>query len=629
MKDLIKVKNDITKNASDTIADVEATFKKISHSLACRKKAIVSTIRMYSDVKLSRLDAHHEMLRTHHDIILEDVSKLEKLIEGDENFNIICQKQPISEQIAMHEQSIISLIDMLKNRRVTSFLSFNVSPTITCELDDLGELEEHSREPEKSFHSVRRVVISEEEDPYNNVPLRFEDTSSDALQTEVRIDESKTHIRYEPQSNLSKLEGQLEKSLPPLPPKRRISAPPIAPKPKAEQLSKIPILPPKPHYLKTEKKKSSTLPQFRSTALISQGDTHSDEEYEELDYCPPSRDTPPPIPPNHPDKPRVFPKPSKRGNSDTCVVLTSSFEPQSMSHTLPSRIASKVYTSEVIKPVEVINSIQLSSPLSNDIVYPNGVCYSTGMNTLIVTDVYNHCIRLIDTNKRLIEKIGKAGRCGGQFKEPSGVTVDINGDILVCERDNQRIQRFSSNGKYINKFGQKTLVSNLLSDPIGIAISANGNIAVSDWDKGQVIFFTSTGKHIKSLDICQGFLKFPAGITFTSNGNLLVVDRGNHCIWNINEHGEVENKISAYGNYPGQLNYPYGITIGLDESIIVTECGSCRVSIFSKTGQFIRSFGTLGSEPGMFNLPRHVCVNDKGYIIVADEMNKRIQVFNI
>ena len=605
MNNLHEVKRDVSKNCEDLIQEVKAKFEKIMVSLAAREKNIVSTIRKYSDIKLSRLDTHYQLLQTHHDSILEDISRVEQLIEANEGVAIVSQKQALCDQLEVHEQSILSLVEMVGNNR--SFLSFKVCP----QLEELGELEEYVKEPDKPFHLVRKVVVSEEEDPYNDVPLRFEDFPSDALHTEVRTDENQKYIEYEPESKpISFDQGKK----PPLPIKSHSPNPPVPPKPKKRVAGHghLPKIPPKPHY----NSKASTMPNLKFTPETSNYQcSESSDEYDPIEDFSQRTvvNTPPPIPPNHPrDRPKLPPKPPKT----TSVPNLSNHQYFS----LPLE-------SEIIQPLMILESKQLCRPYSNEIVYPNGVCYSKD-DTLIVSDVNNDCLRLIDDGGNFIGKIGRTGRAGGQFKEPAAVAVDNNNFILVCERDNQRVQKFTLAGKYVAKFGQKTLIGNVLNDPIGIAVSAHGQIAVSDWDKSQISYFTQTGRHL-ATEKCQNCLKFPAGIAYTRKGNLLVVDRGNHCIWSLTKEGDIASKMGSYGNKPGQLSYPYGVTIGKDGSVIVTESGNNRISVFSEAGQFVRSFGMSGSKPGMFNHPRHVCINAKGHIVVADEMNQRIQIFSI
>ena len=585
-------------------------------------------------------------------------------MDNKERFSIVSQKQALNDQLEVHEQAILGLAEMVGTK--SSFLSFKVHPSVIHQLDELGELEEYIKEPEKPFHSVHKVVVSEEDDPYNDVPLRFEDLPSDALHTEVRIDENSKHIEYEPESKPESM-GQTNKpalpmkprlprhnvptnpesvqtnkptlsaktllphppvspnpqtNKPTLPAKPPLPHPPVPPKPKKRHGS-LPKLPPKPR-LNNDISKAETLPNLsfsteplHKSIVISEGSSDEYEPVENFTTLTATIDTPPPLPPNHPRrKPKLLPKPPKSSSASNLV-----------SQVISSHVSQEP---EILKPVMLLESKALCRPFSNETVYPHGVCYSKN-NTLIISDVGNDCLRLIDDSGNFIEKIGRSGRSGGQFKEPSAVTVDNNNYILVCERDNQRVQKFTSLGKYVTKFGQKTLISSLLSDPMGIAVSSDGNVAVSDWDKSQIVFFTQNGKHISSgnKEKYRDNLKFPAGIAFAANGNLLIVDRGNHCIWSLTECGEIVNKIGSHGSKPGELHFPYGVTTRKDGCIIVTESGNNRVSIFTEDGKFIRSFGMPGSKPGMFNHPRHVCINSQGYIVVADEMNHRIQIFSI
>lgn len=45
-------------------------------------------------------------------------------------------------------------------------------------------------------------------------------------------------------------------------------------------------------------------------------------------------------------------------------------------------------------------------------------------------------------------RFGVRGRTPGQLQRPTGVTVDMNGDIIVADYDNRWISIFSSDGKF-------------------------------------------------------------------------------------------------------------------------------------------------------------------------------------
>lgn len=53
-------------------------------------------------------------------------------------------------------------------------------------------------------------------------------------------------------------------------------------------------------------------------------------------------------------------------------------------------------------------------------------------------------------------RFGVRGRSPGQLQRPTGVTVDMNGDIIVADYDNRWISIFSSDGKFkVNSLSQE------------------------------------------------------------------------------------------------------------------------------------------------------------------------------
>ena len=282
------------------------------------------------------------------------------------------------------------------------------------------------------------------------------------------------------------------------------------------------------------------------------------------------------------------------------------------------------------EPFSVISAEQLARPMNDERVHPCGVCCSPITGLLVMTDVYNHCVRLIDPKTGCsIEKIGREGRSGGNFKEPSAVVMDSDEHIFVTELDNPRVQKFTSRGKYLQKFGQKAFWGSQLHDPYGLAISPDGHLYITDWEKGRIVVYQKDGRHISTIGKDHAFLKFPAGLVFDRFGNLLVTDRGKHCVWVMSPDGKPTGRIGKFGTGDGELILPHGIAVLNNNSIAVSESGNHRVSIFAPSGKFICSFGGKGTKPGMFHYPRHVCVDSKGHLVVADEHNQRIQIFDV
>ena len=326
-----------------------------------------------------------------------------------------------------------------------------------------------------------------------------------------------------------------------------------------------------------------------------------------------------------------------RSNSTPAIVLKSAVRERKLSHDVisscppvPIRFNSLRIEANIIEPVKIVDKLCRSK---KEVVHPCGVCIGEN-DCMIVSDVKNHCLRIIASNGKCIDAIGCEGKSSGEFEEPCALAVDRKGNIFVAQRENPRIQKLTSSGKYLTKFGHKGLRGTSLGEPWGITVGPDQKIYVSDWDKNYIHVFHGNGRYDNVIDNDKfpsggETLSLPAGIAANTEGNLLVTDRGNHCVWVLQTNGCVLSRIGSKGHAPGELYYPFGIAVDKEGNIIITESGNNRISIFSSSGAFLKHFGCKGSEPGMFHHPRHVCVNAKGELVVADELNHRLQLFKL
>lgn len=735
MEQLTHERDVISTNGEANSSAIKLLFSKMRDALNTREKALLNTVQKYTDVKLTKLDAHHQRLEEDREAILQSVDRIQNLIQQTEDTSVLTERQSITEELDLHQQSVLGMEESLEECSAQSarFLTFKEDHTVLRAISELGSLDECRREPNTMFLTVRHVVVTEEEDPYLDVPLRFEDVAAPP-QKSVRIDE--THVEVSSATDSLIEESCYDYPRPCLPqsrielpisPKQQLKQPstnsvtPVSPKslpkPPPPLPHKIPSLPPspgphRPRFPQTAPKRPPKLPPRHPSdptpgppkipprspihpshsslsheiynvpkSLLNEiggtydtprrtmdiydvprskphanlmnqrslsdnhisGASSDDDDYDpipDLFPVPKPRTKPPPLPPNHPskqDKPvsnpqdKPVPKPRPRravsvsdAPSEKRVISRKRSKTLPLSASLPITLEED----EILDPVQVVGKEDLSLPFSHETVFPCGVCCTGLDDKLLVTDVFNHCLRLVDSSGKFIEKIGRQGRGGGQFTEPSAVIVTPDEHILVAERDNPRVQKFNASRKYVLKFGQKLLWGSQLSDPLGLAVGPNGNVYVSDWDKSAVFVFSSSGKLLSTIS--RDELKFPAGLAFDSSGRLLVVDRKSHCVHILTSDGEYIGQFGSEGAEHGQLYFPFGIAVSPSTgNVVVTESGNNRVSIFSATGKFLECFGRQGSDPGMFNHPRHVCINSKGQIIVADEMNQRLQVFEL
>ena len=94
-------------------------------------------------------------------------------------------------------------------------------------------------------------------------------------------------------------------------------------------------------------------------------------------------------------------------------------------------------------------------------------------NRFLVSDTGNNCIKAFDQSGTFLYKFGIQGIEDGQLKSPYGISLDSCNNLLVCDRNNDRVQQFSLDGRFTGK----TITD--LPSPTGIATAPDGRILVT------------------------------------------------------------------------------------------------------------------------------------------------------
>jgi len=200
-----------------------------------------------------------------------------------------------------------------------------------------------------------------------------------------------------------------------------------------------------------------------------------------------------------------------------------------------------------------------------------------------VVDQSNNRIQKFDSNGTFLLKWGSSGSGDGQFNAPSGIGVDVDGNVYVADLGNQRIQKFNSSGAFLIEWGS----------------SGSGD--------GQ--FFN------------------PFDATVDPAGNVYVADASNHRIQKFDSNGTFLLKWGSNGAADGQFTNPRGVTVDLAGNVYVADTDNHRIQKFDSSGAFLTKFGSFGSADGQFSNPQGVVVDSAGNVYVADTANHRIQVF--
>ena len=226
--------------------------------------------------------------------------------------------------------------------------------------------------------------------------------------------------------------------------------------------------------------------------------------------------------------------------------------------------------------------IQSSIQKTIDSLQLDPVDVSIGLNDQIVVLDHSHSsFRVVIFNKEgeLIKSFGTIGSEDGQFEEPCGVGVDVEGRIIVADTCNHRIQVFDKDGSFLRSFG--------------------------------------------SIGSSKGYFHYPNHVRVDRDGNIVVSDCWNHRIQVMDIEGNFIRCFGTKGSGDSQLNHPRGVDVDGEGRIVVSDFGNKRVSVFEEDGTFLFLLGE-----GRMGGPHGIVVDSFGSIVVSDGVTNSLEFWN-
>lgn len=172
--------------------------------------------------------------------------------------------------------------------------------------------------------------------------------------------------------------------------------------------------------------------------------------------------------------------------------------------------------------------------------------------------------------------------------------------------------------------------------PSGVTTDFQGNVFVVDTGNHRVLLFDRQSRFVIDFGGYGwnvGELSSPTDATAREGFRLFVADAGNDRIQqfdisDLSAEGVVFPFQEGDGLAGEELVRPSRLDIDDEGRIYVSDPLCHCVWIFAPTGELVNRLGGLGDEHSRFRTPAGVAVGNKGRVLVADSGNRRIQVFD-
>lgn len=238
-------------------------------------------------------------------------------------------------------------------------------------------------------------------------------------------------------------------------------------------------------------------------------------------------------------------------------------------------------------------------------VWPIGLCKGLEENEVLISDATNNKIisyNLVTTETKVFAGVGTQGNLDGNLSEclfygPRGMFKNGK-QIIVCDSNNNTI-RFIEDNKITSKEVLKNAKFNL---PTGMTLDQNGDLIICDCENHCIQKLTKSGElsiicgkvgHSGYVDgdTSQSLLNWPYAIVCLQ-GNLIFSEAGNNCLRMLKNGvlstlvygGRVSQTTKRFDNPNCRIfgeDFNLGMPRGLclyDNELIVTESMNSRVS---------------------------------------------------
>ena len=217
---------------------------------------------------------------------------------------------------------------------------------------------------------------------------------------------------------------------------------------------------------------------------------------------------------------------------------------------------------------------------------------------------------------------------GMKVKNPHALSIDMNGFIYIADTDNNRILKVDQEGELLRSVGGFGWGKEQFDTPLDICASSLLDVFVADYNNQRVERYDKDLNYISSLvpgDSWDANLifGFPASVTISKHGELIILDSENSRLLKINSFGEPELSFGDFGSGEGKLDHPVQVELSQTDEVYVTDKSAGRIIVYDYFGNYIRQFGEQILES-----PTGIHIDDKNRIWVIDSDQNAVMTFD-
>ena len=247
--------------------------------------------------------------------------------------------------------------------------------------------------------------------------------------------------------------------------------------------------------------------------------------------------------------------------------------------------------------------------------YPLGVTVDDKTGNIYVADQFNHCVKVFDSTGKYLFKFGD-NEGEGKMNYPRGVA--IYGDRILITQYNNCILNYQLNGKFISRIGRLgrgelefDYLFSLTTD------ESNGDIYICDYNNNRIQILNSDFSFKSQFG--NDTLKYPRDVKL-SKEYIYVLDEYNPCLHLFNYNHILQKSVISRGEGM-EVICPLFFFVDQTDNILISDRDSNSIHIFNTEFRLIHKIPVSTHPTG-------VTVDKQGRVIVVCLADKDcLQIF--
>ena len=246
---------------------------------------------------------------------------------------------------------------------------------------------------------------------------------------------------------------------------------------------------------------------------------------------------------------------------------------------------------------------------------PMGVTVDNKTGNIYIADQYINCVKVFGNTGKYLFKFGDS-EGEGKMYYPGGVA--IYEDRILIAHGSDCILNYKLNGKFVSTIGRKGRGELEFINLFGLTIDeSNGDIYICDYNNNRIQILNSDFSFKSQFG--KDTLKYPRDVKL-SKEYIYVLDESNPCLHLFNYNHILQKSVISRGKGMEVID-PWFFFVDQTENILISDPNSNSIPIFNTEFQLIHKIPVSNSPTG-------VTVDKQGRVIVVCLADKDcLQIF--